>query len=64
MAKEEKITVKLTRKQVAPRNLAAKALQGGQFQPRVEDDPKAYKRRDKHKRDPLAGIRESEEDSE
>jgi len=61
MAKDEKITVKLTRRQTAPRNLAAKALQGGQFQPRVEDDPKAYKRRVKHKRDPLLGIDDSED---
>ncbi|MBN9311037.1 hypothetical protein [Devosia sp.] len=61
MAKNEKLTVKLTRKQVAPRNLAARSLQGGQFQPRVEADPKAYKRRGKHKRDPLSGIDESEE---
>jgi len=64
MAKDDKITVKLTRKQVAPRNLAAKALQGGQFQPKIEEDPKGYKRRDKHKRDPLLGIEETEDGSE
>lgn len=61
MAKDEKITVKLTRKQVAPRNLAAKSLQAGQFQPKVEDDPKAYTRRRKHKRDPLLDVEETED---
>lgn len=34
-----------------PRNVAAKALARGEFRPRVEDDPKAYKRRQKHKPD-------------
>ena len=62
MAKNEKITVKLTRKQVAPRNIAAKSLQTGQFQPKVEDDPKAYNRRSKHKQDPLLGIEEAEDE--
>lgn len=56
MAKDEKITVKLTRKQVAPRNVAAKSLRAGQFQPKVEDDPKAYKRRTKHKKDPVDEV--------
>jgi hypothetical protein len=32
-----------------PRNVAAKALREGQFQPKVEENPKAYKRRPKHK---------------
>ena len=41
MAKDEKIEVKLTRKQTAPRNLAARALKEGQFQPKVEEDPRA-----------------------
>ena len=40
--------VPLTRKQVAPRNAAAKALRAGAFQPKVEPDPKAYRRRPKH----------------
>ena len=31
-----------------PRNVAAKALREGQFQAKVEADPKAYKRRRKH----------------
>jgi hypothetical protein len=61
MARDEKITVKLTRKQVAPRNLAAKSLQTGQFQPKVEDDQKGYKRRVKHKPDPLLDIDEAED---
>ena len=52
MAKDEKITVKLTRKQAAPRNVAAKSLREGQFQPKVEEDPKGYKRRVKHRKDP------------
>jgi len=42
----------LTRKQTAPKNVAAKALREGQFQPKVEPDPKAYRRRQKHKVDP------------
>lgn len=63
MAKDEKLTVKLTRKQVAPRNIAAKSLQAGQFQPKIEDDPNAYKRREKHKRDPLLDIDETEDDA-
>jgi hypothetical protein len=45
--------VRLSRKQVAPRNLAAKSLAEGQFQPKVETDPKAYRRRQKHKVDPV-----------
>jgi hypothetical protein len=40
--------VPLTRKQSAPRNAAAKALRAGAFQPKVEADPKAYRRRPKH----------------
>ena len=36
-----------------PRNLAAKSLSAGQFRPKVEPDPKAYKRRPKHKPDVL-----------
>jgi hypothetical protein len=64
MARDEKITVKLTRRQTAPRNLAAKALRQGQFQPKVEADPKAYSRRSKHKRDPLLDIDETEDQHE
>jgi len=45
--------VPLTRKQIAPRNAAAKSLREGQFQPRVEADPKTYKRKTKHKTDPV-----------
>ena len=37
--------IKLTRKQAAPPNLAAKALRQGQFQPKVEQNPKAYSRK-------------------
>jgi hypothetical protein len=44
----------LTRKQLAPRNVAAKALREGQFQPKVEPDPKAYRRRPKHPPKPPA----------
>lgn len=38
-----------TRKQSAPRNVAAKALRQGQFQPKIEKDPKAYSRKRKHR---------------
>jgi len=34
-----------------PRNVAAKALRSGQFQPKVEENPNAYKRRQKHKKE-------------
>lgn len=47
--------VPLTRKQSRPRNAAARALRQGQFKPRVEADPKAYRRRGRHKPDPLLG---------
>jgi hypothetical protein len=50
---KEKITVKLGRKETAPRNVAAKALAEGQFKPKVEADPKAYRRKQKHKVDPV-----------
>ncbi len=50
--------VKLTRKQLAPRNVAANALRQGQFRPRVEADPKAYKRRTRHKTDPTVDAAE------
>ena len=45
--------IPLTRKQLAPRNVAAKALGEGQFKPKVEEDPKAYRRKQKHKVDPV-----------
>jgi hypothetical protein len=32
-----------------PRNVAAKSLRAGQFQPKVEDNPKAYTRKVRHK---------------
>ena len=54
--------IPLTRKQTAPRNVAAKALREGQFQPKVEPDPKGYTRRHKHKPDPLLDIENSEDD--
>lgn len=38
------------RKQAAPPNLAAKALSLGQFKPKVAASPKAYKRKQKHKK--------------
>ncbi|WP_422653326.1 DUF7230 family protein [Devosia sp.] len=64
MAKEQKITVTLTRRQTAPRNVAAKSLREGQFQPKVEDDPKAYSRRKKHKVDPVLEAERQEGDVE
>ena len=54
--------IPLTRKQTAPRNVAAKALREGQFQPKVEPDPKGYTRRRKQKPDPLLDIENSEDD--
>ena len=45
--------IPLTRKQTAPKNVAAKALREGQFQPKVEPDPKAYTRKSKHKAPPV-----------
>jgi stalled ribosome alternative rescue factor ArfA len=35
-----------------PRNVAAKSLASGLFRQRIEVNPKAYKRRPKHKVDP------------
>jgi len=64
MAKDHKITVSLTRKQTAPRNAAAKSLREGQFQPKVETDPKAYRRRKKHKLDPVLEAEKQEGESE
>lgn len=45
---------RLTRKETAPPNLAAKALSLGQFRPKVADNPKAYKRSQKHKKGNLS----------
>jgi hypothetical protein len=63
-SKDQKITVTLTRKQTAPRNVAAKALRDGPFKPKVEEDPKAYKRKKKHKQDPVLEAKEREGDAE
>lgn len=62
--KDNKIEVQLTRKQTAPRNVAARALREGQFQPKVEPDPKGYKRKKKHKVDPLLEAEKQEGDAE
>jgi hypothetical protein len=51
--REKPLRVKLDRKQAAPRNLAAKSLGEGQFKPKVEPDPRTYRRRQKHKVDPV-----------
>ena len=56
--------VPLSRKQVAPRNVAAKALREGQFQPKVEADPKASKRRNKHKTDPVLEAEKQDDQGE
>jgi len=45
-----------------PRNLAAKALASGLFRKRVEANPKAYKRRPKHKSVPVATLPDSDPD--
>lgn len=63
-SKDQKITVTLTRKQTAPRNVAAKALREGQFQPKVAPDPKGYKRKTKHKPDPVLEAKKAEDDAE
>jgi len=44
----------LSRKETAPRNLAARALGSGAFKPKVEAAPNAYKRKGRYKPDPLA----------
>ena len=56
--------VPLSRKQVAPRNVAAKSLREGQFQPKVEADPKAYKRKNKHKSDPVLEAEKQDDQAE
>jgi hypothetical protein len=55
--------VKLSRKQLAPRNLAAKALAEGQYRPKVEADPKAYRRRQKHKVDPVMNAQVEQDEA-
>lgn len=56
--------VPLTRKQTAPRNVAAKALREGQFQPKVEPDPKSYKRKKKHRVDPVLDAEKQDDEAE
>lgn len=46
-----------------PRNVAAKALRSGQFQPKIEENPNAYKRRQKHKRELKISPVDEENDS-
>ena len=50
---------RLTRKQSAPRNAAARALAQPRFAQKVEKDPKAYRRRQRHKTDPLREAAEN-----
>jgi hypothetical protein len=64
MGKDQKITVTLTRKQTAPRNTAARSLREGQFQPKVEPDPKAYNRRKKHRADPVLEAEKQDDEGE
>lgn len=45
--------VPLSRKQTAPRNLAARALASGRFKPKVEKAPNAYRRKGRYAPDPL-----------
>jgi hypothetical protein len=45
-----------------PRNIAAKSLSAGQFQPKVEPNPKAYKRRPKHKAELIVPPADEPED--
>jgi hypothetical protein len=45
---------RLTRKEAAPPNPAARALSLGQFRPKVAENPKAYTRKQKHKKGSLS----------
>ena len=54
------VKVPLSRMQTAPKNVAAKSLRAGQFQPKVEPDPKGYKRKTKHPK-PIV-VEEAEKD--
>jgi stalled ribosome alternative rescue factor ArfA len=47
---------RLTRKETAPPNLAAKALRHGLFRPKVEKNPDAYSRKQKHKKGSLDDV--------
>jgi len=64
MAKDHKISISLTRRQTAPRNLAAKSLREGQFQAKIEAGPKTYNRRKKHKVDPVLEAEKQEGEAE
>ena len=55
--------IPLTRKQTAPKNVAAKALREGQYQPKVEADPKAYSRKAKHRDDPKRSELEPDDEA-
>ena len=61
--KEKPLSVKLDRKQTAPRNVAAKALAEGQFRPKVEADPKTYRRRQRHKVDPVMNAQVEQDEA-
>jgi stalled ribosome alternative rescue factor ArfA len=47
---------RLTRKETAPPNLAAKALRNGLFRPKVEKNPDAYSRKQKHRKGSLEDV--------
>ena len=55
--------VPLDRKQTAPRNVAAKALRDGKFKPRAEPDPRAYRRRQKHRVDPVMNAERAQDEA-
>jgi hypothetical protein len=46
-----------------PRNVAAKALREGRFQPKVEADPKAYSRRRKHPAPPDIEVGDAKDET-
>jgi hypothetical protein len=56
------VKIPRTRKEAAPRNVAARALRLGQFQPRVEKDPSAYTRKPRHRQPPLPDDENGEGD--
>ena len=47
---------RLTRKEAAPPNLAAKALSNALFRPKVEKNPNAYNRKQKFKKGSLDDV--------
>ena len=47
---------RLTRKEAAPPNLAAQALQNALFRPKVEKNPNAYNRKQKFKKGSLEDV--------